>query len=142
MAIAATPAVVWRILCDFPRYPAWNPFIVSVDGRAEPGQRLRARMQLAPEGRMWRFAPRITHLQPERELCWRGRLVLPGLFDGHHCFHLEPAPGGGTRLLQREEFSGLLVRWLPASLYEATRRAFEQMNEALKQRAERGARQP
>lgn len=63
------------------------------------------------------------------------RLALPGLFDGRHIFELQPAPGG-TRLVQREEFRGILVPLFARSLDRNTARGFVAMNEALKARVE------
>ncbi len=73
--------------------------------------------------------------QPTRELRWLGRLLVPGLFDGEHSFQLEPLPGGRTHFVQRERFSGILVRPLGRTLAK-TRLGFEQMNSALKSEAE------
>ncbi|HET8645746.1 MAG TPA: SRPBCC family protein, partial [Vicinamibacteria bacterium] len=79
IAIGAPPSAVWRVLTEFHLYPAWNPFVVSVVGALAARGRLAVRVQ-PWEGRLWRFRPRIVHLEEERVLCWRGRLLLPGLF--------------------------------------------------------------
>ena len=116
------------------RYPAWNPFITSVDGVLREGARLRVRIE--PPGRKaMTFEPTVVALAQERELRWRGRLLMPGLFDGEHAFRLEER-AGGCRLHHTERFSGLLVPLLGAGLPEATRRGSEAMNAALKARAE------
>ena len=60
--------------------------------------------------------------------------MLPGIFDGEHHFELQPR-NGGTLFVQREAFKGILVP-LVGGVLEKTRRGFEQMNAALKQRAE------
>jgi hypothetical protein len=44
---------------------------------------------------------------------------------------------GGSRFVQAEEFSGALVPLVGSRLFEDTRRGFELMNRALKERAER-----
>ncbi len=82
-----------------------------------------------------RFSPTLLSVQPERELRWKGRLILPGLFDGEHSFHLHPIEAG-TRLVHREAFSGLLVRVMPASSFVNIEAGFDAMNQALKRRAE------
>ncbi len=84
------------------------------------------------------FKPTVIHVAPERELRWRGRLLLPGVFDGEHCFEMSPLGEGRTRFVQREKFSGLLVPFLWNRLATNTRRGFEAMNTALKERAEAG----
>ncbi|HLE55364.1 MAG TPA: SRPBCC domain-containing protein [Thermoplasmata archaeon] len=63
---------------------------------------------------------------------------IPGLFDGEHIFEIEPAGAGRTRFVQREVFRGLLVPVLARSLDRDTKRGFEEMNRALKMRAELG----
>jgi hypothetical protein len=75
---------------------------------------------------------------PRRELRWRGRLLMPGLFDGEHAFQLELLSTAGCRLHHTERFSGLLVGLMRGSLLDATREGFEAMNGALKRRAEEG----
>jgi hypothetical protein len=82
------------------------------------------------------FRPVVLRADARRELRWRGRLLLPGLFDGEHVFRLRRGEGGGTRLEHSEQFTGLLVRFFPASMWRATRLGFELMNDALKARAE------
>jgi hypothetical protein len=72
---------------------------------------------------------------PQRELKWLGHLLLPGLFDGEHKFHIEDH-GETCRFHQSERFSGILLPLFGAAMFAATRRGFEAMNAALKVRAE------
>ena len=136
IAIAAPPSAVWRVLTDFGRYPAWNPFVVSVEGTMADRARLAVRLQ-PWEGRLWRLRPRVVRLEGERDLCWRSWLLLPWLLDRRHCFHLQPDGPGRTRFVQRSEYRGLLARLVPSSRVEATERGLDAMNDALKERAER-----
>ena len=62
-----------------------------------------------------------------------GELGLPGLFDGRHRFELTETESG-TQLVQREWFSGVLVRPLRRWLDGSTRAGFEAMNDALRRR--------
>ncbi len=133
--IAATPERVWSVLTDLPAYGDWNPFITEAGGAVAAGERLRLRLQDG-EGRPMRIRPRVRVARPARELRWLGRLGVPGMFDGEHRFAIEPAPGGGSRLLHEERFTGVLVPLLAGRLERRTRPAFERMNEALKARAE------
>ena len=73
--------------------------------------------------------------EPPHELRWLGRLLLPGVFDGEHIFSIEPSSEGGSRFVQRERFSGVLVP-LVGGMLRKTEQGFMAMNEALKQRAE------
>ena len=131
--IAATPVHVWNVLTDFVRFPEWNPFITRIDGVPEPAARLR--VEIKPPGRSaMTFTPTVLAARPGKELRWRGRLLLPGIFDGEHAFELEER-GGGCVFRQSERFTGLLVPLLGGAL-TATERGFAAMNIALKRRAE------
>lgn len=135
--IDAAPDAVWAVLSDLSAYADWNPFIREASGELAVGARLDLKMQ--PEGgRAMRFRPTVLSAEPGRELRWRGRLVAPGVFDGEHHFSIEPTPGG-SRLLQEERFTGVLVPLLAKGLRTRTLPAFEQMNEAVKERAEAGS---
>jgi hypothetical protein len=135
--IVASPTRVWSILTDFRSYPTWNPFITSIDVKSQPGARLR--VTIAPSGRRpMTFRPVVLTVTYGRELRWRGRLLMPGLFDGEHAFQLEMLSTAGCRLHHTERFSGLLAGLMRGSLLDATREGFEAMNEALKRRAEEG----
>ena len=133
--IAAPPQTVWAALTDFAAMPAWNPFIRQIAGELRVGATLS--VAIAPPGRTaMRFRPRLLAVEPERELRWRGSVLVRGLFDGEHSFRLEPLPGGGTRFRQDEDFSGLLVPLAGKGLLSATEGGFQAMNESLKRHAE------
>jgi len=132
--IAAPCRRVWSVLTDFAAYPAWNPFITRLEGEAREGARLTVRIH-PPGGRAMTFRPTVLAAVPGRELRWLGHLLVPGLFDGEHAFRLEPRGAEGCRLVQEERFRGLLVPLLGRALAQ-TRKGFEAMNQALKERAE------
>jgi hypothetical protein len=134
--IDATAERVWQVLTDFGAYPQWNPFMTQVSGTPTQGERLTIRMR--PEGgRAMTFRPTVREAVAQRRLRWLGHLLVPGIFDGEHCFTIEPRDEGGVRLVQQEDFRGVLVPLLSRSLDRRTLPAFERMNQAIKQRAER-----
>ena len=133
--IDAPPEVVWDVLLDFGRYSEWNPFIVEVLGTGEPGAKLRARLS-PPGGRVVTVKPTVTEVVAPRTLEWLGRLGFPGLFDARHRFELHDS-SNGTRLVQREVFTGIVVPVFARTLEEHTAQGFVAMNAALKWRAER-----
>lgn len=136
--IAAAQTVVWDVLTDLASFHEWNPFIVRAQGELVPGARLVLRMR--PHGdREMTFRPRITSVDPQRELEWFGHLGVPGLFDGRHHFQLEKTTTG-TRLVQSETFTGGLVPLFSKGLHGGTRLGFVAMNQALRDRAEARAR--
>ncbi|HOI75459.1 MAG TPA: SRPBCC domain-containing protein [Syntrophales bacterium] len=133
--INTSPDRVWEVLMDFAAYPEWNPFIRSIRGVPRKGESLEVFIQTGGAGGMT-FRPHVLVAEPGRELRWRGRLLLPGLFDGTHSFEIRPVADGKVVFRQSESFSGLLVPFLTSRLDRDTRKGFEEMNRALKARAE------
>ena len=121
---------------DFAAYPGWNPFIRSLVGQPNPGSTLQVTIQPVG-GRAMTLSPTVLAQVPEREFRWKGRLVLPGIFDGEHCFRLSAVTDGASRLVHEEFFTGLLVPFaMRGRLKAGTLAGFEAMNQALKARAE------
>lgn len=137
--IAAGPERVWAVLTDFARHPEWNPFIRSISGPLEAGGRLT--VHICPPGQKgMTFRPKVLAAERARELRWKGRVIIPGIFDGEHFFRLEPV-AGGTRLHHGETFSGLIPALMPARAFMPIEAGFRSMNEALARRvAETSAR--
>ncbi|MEO8486930.1 MAG: SRPBCC domain-containing protein [Betaproteobacteria bacterium] len=134
--IHASPERVWSVLTDFARYPRWNPFVRTIEGELEAGRTLDVSIQ-PPGGRAMRFHPVVLAVEPGHELRWKGKLLIPGLFDGEHWFRIRPAPHGRVVFEHGEQFTGMLVPRFKPSLDQATRAGFVAMNEALKAEAER-----
>jgi hypothetical protein len=132
--IAAPPERVWAVLTDLDAYEHWNPFIVASQGEVRVGGRLRNRMH-PPDGRATTFKPVVTIAEPPRTFEWLGHAGIPGVFEGRHRFELEPTDAG-THLVHSEDFTGVLIRPALGFLNGKTRRGFEEMNAALKARAE------
>jgi hypothetical protein len=133
--IAASAERVWRLLTDFASYPEWNPFIRRISGEPTTGERLEVRIE-PPGGRGMTFRPTVLNAEDNRELRWLGHLLVPGLFDGEHSLVIQPLGENRVRFVQREAFRGLLVPLFARSLNNNTQRGFEEMNRALKGRAE------
>ena len=132
--LPATPSTVWKHLLDTGSFESWNPFITSLTGDLEVGQRLRVRV-VPVGGKPMTFTPRVTAVEPESRLEWLGTLGIPGLFDGRHSFTLSPTGVAGTRFVQAEEFSGALIPFT-GKLLARTKAGFEAMNAALLTRLE------
>jgi hypothetical protein len=133
--IRAAPTGIWSILTDFPAYPDWNPFIRRIEGVAMPGDRLSVSLK-PPNGRAMTFKPVVLAAVENRELRWRGRLLVPGLLDGEYYFLIETIAPNRVRFVQGGLFTGLLPALAGRSLETGTRAGFIEMNQALKSRAE------
>ena len=138
--IEADPELVWPHLTDLAAYADWNPFITAATGELAPGRRLELRME-PPGGRAVTFRPHVTAVSTASTLEWLGHLGVPGLFDGRHRFDLIPTETG-THLIQRETFTGLLVRPIRRALDRGTVAGFEAMNAALRRRVLEARRRP
>ena len=134
--INASAERVWSLLMDFSGHARWNPFIRSIEGLPNVGELLNVVIQPPGSGGM-RFRPTVQVVEPQREFRWKGKLLLPGLFDGEHYFIIEPESESRLSLRHGEAFSGLLVPLLRRSLDGPTKQGFIAMNEALKREAER-----
>ena len=136
IVINASPEQVWQVLTDFSSLPNWNPFIRSAEGDLNVGDRLKVYIK-ASKGMGMSFKPTVLRAEPNRELRWIGRLLMPGLMDGEHSFIIEPIEGNHVRFVQSESFTGVLVPLMSAmGVFRNTLIGFDEMNQALKQQAE------
>jgi hypothetical protein len=126
---------VWRILTDFSAYPEWNPHIRQARGKPSVGGRITIHSE-PPGGRRVVLRPVIVSWAPPTELRWRSTFISGRLFTGVHGFKLEEVAESRIRFVQEETYTGLLVPLYSRLRLPATRNGFEQVNEALRERAE------
>lgn len=134
--IQATPEKVWGVLTDFDQYPQWNPFIKSITGNVAVGNTIKARIE-TPGASGMTFKPTVIVYAEAKEFRWIGHLFIKGLFDGEHSFRLIDNKDGSTTFIQSEQFEGILVPLFNKMLDTNTVEGFRQMNEKLKQEAEK-----
>jgi len=135
ITINAPAEKIWNILMDFDKYPEWNPFILSLIGKAKLRERLKVTIQ-PPDSKPMVFKPKVTMYKRNELFAWLGQLWMTGIFDGHHIFEIKETGDNQCLFIQREEFSGLLVSPFWKSLDTKTRAGFEAMNKKLKELAE------
>jgi hypothetical protein len=136
--IKSYPESVWKILTDFATYDQWNPFINEIIGLPTEGSKIDISIE-TPSGKNRKYSPRITKVEEGRELRWFGKSSLPGFLNAEHIFTIEELQPGRVRFTQREVFDGLLIRLFGKGLDVDVRQGFQDMNEALKKRAERSS---
>ena len=133
--IDAPASAVWAELSNTSAFPEWNPFVRSIEGGLNVGERLE--VTIRPDGRSpMTFKPEVLVSDQDRELRWIGRLGFKGVFDGEHYFIVEEGEDGKTRFRHGEIFSGMLSYPLFVLIETDTRKGFEAMNAALKARVE------
>src|SRR5919108_3171792 len=136
--INAPPSRVWWVLTDFEKYPIWNPLIKKISGIPARNEKLEVHMP-DPRGGTMVFTPDVLVAERERELGWPGRSE-GNAFNGEHCFLIDPIENNNNNnkvhFTQSEKFTGSIVASLEGWLDTVVKQNFEDMNRALKQRAE------
>jgi hypothetical protein len=133
---------VWAVMLDLDAYPAWNPFVVQVDGPAgrpaTVGDELVLHVRWA-SGRGVTTSERITRLEPPGgaqaatlEYDFGGPLARLGLVRGRRLQQVEGSAAGSTYRTS-ERLHGLLAFAAPIGRVQD---GFERHAAALKARAE------
>lgn len=132
IAINASPQKVWTTFINFEEYPHWNPFIKSIKGQIDIGEKIVVNIE--PSGaKGMTFKPTVLTFIKHKELSWMGVLLFKGLFDGKHKFELIDNKNGTTIFAQSEIFKGILVPFFKKQLNKNTKNGFREMNEKLKE---------
>lgn len=125
---------VWNELINFSKYPDWNPFIREIKGEIKIGNRIKVTFQIE-DSKPTVFTPIILIIETNKIFQWEGKLFLTAVFAGRHTFELINIEKNKTKLIQREDFKGILV---PIFNFDTTIKGFGLMNKAFKERIERG----
>ena len=134
--VNASKENVWKVLTNFESYSEWNPFIVSLEGEAVAGTKLK--VCIAPKGgKTMDFRPTILEAKPNEKFEWLGKTPMR-LFNGQHYFIIKEISDEQVKFIQGEYFTGWLVKPIMKKIGNSTQQGFIEMNKALKQRAERG----
>ncbi len=133
--IDAPAQTIWEILSDFDQYATWNPFIIYVKGTFKEGQKLSV-IQKPPGEKPRLFKRRISKIRKPTELHWKGKLLIPGLFDALHIFKVEAINDKQSRFIHKIHYSGLLTSLLWNRIEWSLKAGFSKMNQALKELAE------
>jgi len=129
--IYASPQKVWAVLTDFANYPTWNPFVKSVEVTVEVGNKITVKLPKMS------FNPMVLAFEKNKEFRWSGNLFFEGLFDGEHSFVLVDNQDGTTTFKHSEKFAGILLGFFRKMLDKETKKGFEEMNQKLKEQAEK-----
>lgn len=121
---------VWPILIDAKRLLDGNFGILKLDGKIEPGGKIKLWSEANPARA---FPLRVSVFEPHRRMVWVGGMPF-GLFKGVRRFELAISNNGCT-FNMREDYSGLLLGVIRKSIPDL-QPSFEKFADALKRMAE------
>jgi hypothetical protein len=132
--IQASPDKVWQVLTSLDKYPEWNPFIHHAIGTAKVGEKVDITFRSGSKEKTLHCT--VIKVEPNKELCWKYHVILPGLFQGEHRFIIEQVESNKVRFVDLEIFKGLLVSTQAKDIDTNSKQGFEEMDKALKERVE------
>jgi len=134
--IMASPQKVWQVLTDFAAFGTWNTFFPQIKGKPVIDSQLHVIVHL-PLGKHMIFKPRVTKIEPDKELRWSGTLWgIKFLFAGEHYFKIEARGGRSVRFIHGERFSGVLLPVFWKLKEEQIKMGYLQFNRDLKKECE------
>jgi hypothetical protein len=132
--IRSSPEKVWGILTDFSKFTDWNPFIQLAKGKAKMGEKVDITLFSGEKDMTLHCI--VLKAESSHELSWQYHVGFPFLWKGVHSFTIDPIGPNRVRFIDKEFFSGLLISLQGKDSDATTRRDFENMDKALKARAE------
>ncbi|TAE86091.1 MAG: SRPBCC domain-containing protein [Bacteroidetes bacterium] len=130
--INAPTEKVWAAIIDFEHYKEWNSQLSFLGGTVQPKGKLHLKLSAAG-AKPYEFKPDISYWQKNEQFAWIAKTGLPRIFDGEHFFELKDLGNGKTRVINREEYRGVLsqlFKQLP--MMKTAPDGFRKMNQELK----------
>ncbi len=128
--IQADPERIWALLTDPASYRAWNPTVVSLEGRIAVGETIKLVSTVNPKRT---FSLKVTELEGPRRMVWSDGMPL-GLFKGVRTYSLNPTDAG-SEFEMEEVYSGPLAALITKAIPDLTD-SFVQFADGLKTASE------
>jgi len=126
---------VWQVLTEFDNWKEWNPTINQAGGRASVGSILNITVRGEEGEDAANYQPVVLESDAPKSFRWRATMMGAFVFKNDRVFVLT-AKDGGTHLVHKEEFTGLMVPLMWNKLNEWVGPTLEKMNKALKKKVE------
>jgi hypothetical protein len=136
LKIMASSERVWQVLTDFPNFAKWNPVITRIKGEAKVRTKLEIHLRTR-SGKSRVYKPTITKVEPNHELRWFGKSLIPGILNGERIFTIDSIGTNNVRFFHRQIFTGLGASLAGDRLDRDIRHTLNEMNVALKEQAEK-----
>jgi hypothetical protein len=129
--VAASAAIVWRVLTEIANWPSWNPDVKSATLEGPPAAGTQFRWKAGPGT----ITSTLQGVEPTHRIEWTGTTF--GI-KAIHVYELEQQDGT-TTVRSAESWDGLLVRVLRRSMTKSVQKALDSGLRHLKIEAERQA---
>src|SRR5438067_756307 len=133
--ISAPIHQVWQVLTDFDHWKDWNPMVNQASGTASVRSKLKLTMRGPDSKDAMTYEPIVLELAPPKYLRWRATMMSGFMFTNDRVFELKEK-NAGTEVINREEFSGLMVPLFWTKMNQFVVPMLEKMNNALKDKME------
>lgn len=133
LGVSAPAYAVWEAVNDLSQWAEWNPVYASASGRLSIGAPITVETRF-PDMPPQTIAGTLVDWVPDAQLVWRAKL---GRFTNSlRYIEIEKLSDHGCILANGEIIDGFGARYISPRRRRSAYQAYEQMNEALKARAE------
>jgi hypothetical protein len=133
IGVQAPAPVIWEILSDLPAWSRWVSMYPQASGRLLIGERLDLTEQL-PGQAPRRITPTVVDWVPNEQVIWQDK--LPGLVRATRYLEIETLSETGCIFSNGQILEGMGAGFVPKTVRAAMRKAFTELGEAMKARAE------
>lgn len=133
LGVAAPAHVVWEVVSDIESWPSWNPIYPKAKGKLGFGEALQLTVAL-PDREPFDLNATVVEWVPEEQILWTTK---PGAFvQTTRYIEIDKLTDTACIFSNGEMFQGMMARSAARKNGRAMYRAFEQMGEIVKARAE------
>lgn len=134
IGIQAPAEVIWEVLADLASWEQWNALYPRASGQIRIGGTLELVLAL-PGQQPQQIKPTVLEWVPNEQLHWR-LTMLGGLVKTTRFFEIESLAAASCIVSNGELFAGIMGPRLGKRMGRTIYRAFAEMDDALKVRAE------
>jgi hypothetical protein len=132
--IDAKPEQVWEVIVDLNNWTQWTNEVKLAEGKAVKGERINITINGKGE-RDSNFQPVIADFDKPKHFRWKVSMGGSDIFLNERVFYLK-ANGGGTHVIHKEEYKGLMLPLMWSTLQGFVKPHLEAMNADLKKKVE------
>jgi hypothetical protein len=134
VGVQAPAEVIWEVISDLEAWSQWNKLYPKASGQIRIGGALDMTLALPGQAEQ-QIRPTVMEWVPNEQLHWK-LTMLGGLVKTIRYFEIETLAGANCIVSNGEIIGGLMGPRLGKRMSRTIYRAFVDMNEALKARAE------